>query len=181
MFTLSQLRTPLLYAGGVAAFLLIATLLALAIWALRDVRARTRSTLTAVATFLLVLLVPLAGLLIYLLLRPRETLAETYVRTLEEEALLRQIEDRQVCPGCGRQTQPAWFLCPHCHTHLRHPCLNCGSPLEMHWQICPYCGHIDDSEAGERAPEPYDDGEEAPATGDSEGWIAVPAEQLRAG
>ena len=51
-----------------------------------------------VAVMVAILNVP--GLLIYIFLRPRETLSEAYERSLEEEALLQEIEEKPVCPGC---------------------------------------------------------------------------------
>lgn len=139
MASLGNYLTVLL---GAAGGLLALVWLALVVWAYRDIRARSRSTMAAVLTILLVALLPVVGLAIYLLLRPRETLAAAYDRALEQEALLQQIEDKPVCPTCARPTQPNWFLCPACHTHLRQPCPVCRSPLELHWDICPYCGYL---------------------------------------
>jgi len=116
--------------------------LAVVVWAFRDIRARSRSGWGALFTVLLVALAPIVGLVVYLLLRPRETLNDAYDRALEQEALLQQIEERPVCPTCSRPTQANWFLCPTCHTHLRQPCPVCQSPLELHWDICPYCGYL---------------------------------------
>ena len=127
---------------GVAGGMLLLLWLAVAIWSFRDIRARSRSGWAAIFTVLLVALVPIIGLIVYLLLRPRETLSLAYDRALEQEALLQQIEERPVCPTCSRPTQTNWFLCPTCHTHLRQPCPVCQSPLELHWDICPYCGYL---------------------------------------
>lgn len=122
--------------------------LSIVIWAFRDIRSRSRSTVAAILTLLVVAIMPIVGLVIYLLLRPRLTLEAAYDRALEQEALLQQIEEKPVCPTCSRPTQTNWYLCPSCHTHLRHPCPTCRSPLEMHWDICPYCGHLFDVEGG---------------------------------
>lgn len=135
-------------AGGLIGLLWLATV----IWAYRDLRSRSRSSLAAALTVLAVLLLPVVGLVVYLLLRPRETLAEAYDRALEQEALLQSIEEKPVCPTCSRPTQPNWFLCPACHTHLRQPCPVCHSPLEMQWDICPYCGYLMGTE-GETEPD----------------------------
>jgi len=149
MIVLNSLQSYLTILLGVAGGLLLALWLALVVWAVRDVRARSRATAAAVLTALLVLLLPVVGLVIYLLLRPRETLVQVYDRALEQEALLQQIETKPVCPTCARLTEPTWFLCPTCHTHLRQPCPVCNSPLELHWDICPYCGYLFESEAAE--------------------------------
>lgn len=142
MFLADTLQTYLTVILSVAGGLVLLLWLALVIWAYRDIRARSRSTGAAVLTVLVVFFLPLIGLVIYLLLRPRETLSEAYDRALEQEALLQQIEERPVCPTCSRPTQANWYLCPACHTHLRQPCPVCHSPLELHWDICPYCGQL---------------------------------------
>ena len=113
--------------------------LALIIWTYRDHRARSRDGLTSLAAALTVAVLNIPGLLIYLLLRPKETLAEAYERSLEEEALLQEIEEKPICPGCGRPTDPDWQICPHCHTTLKKACVNCGKMLDLAWKICPYC------------------------------------------
>jgi hypothetical protein len=151
IFLLDSLRAYLNLILGFAGGLLALLWLAVVIWAYRDIRQRSRSGLAAALTLLLVALLPIIGLVVYLLLRPRETLTEAYDRALEQEALLQQIEERPVCPTCSRPTQSNWFLCPSCHTHLRQPCPVCNSPLELHWDICPYCGYL--FEAHEPEPE----------------------------
>jgi len=142
MFLLDSLRNYLTLILAVAAGLLLALWLAVTVWAYRDMRARSRSRLAALVTVGFVFLLPVVGLVIYLLLRPRQTLSEAYDRALEQEALLQQIEDKPLCPTCSRPTERTWFLCPTCHTHLRQPCPQCRSPLELHWDICPYCGYL---------------------------------------
>ncbi len=114
--------------------------LSLVIWTFRDMRARSRDIFAAILAALVVAVLLLPGLVIYLILRPRETLAEAYQRALEEEALLRQIEERPICPGCQRDIEPDWMVCPSCHTRLRKTCMNCGRLNELNWDICPYCG-----------------------------------------
>jgi hypothetical protein len=127
---------------SIAGGLLLVLWLTVVIWAGRDMRSRSRSAAAVALTVLLVALLPVIGLVVYLLLRPRQTLLEAYDRALEQEALLQQIEEQAICPTCARPTQFNWFLCPACHTHLRQPCPNCNSPLELHWDICPYCGYL---------------------------------------
>jgi hypothetical protein len=114
--------------------------LSLVIWTYRDMRSRSRDILAQILAALVVALLSLPGFVVYLILRPPETLAEAYQRSLEEEALLQGIEDKSLCPGCSRTTQPDWMLCPHCHTRLRRPCAKCGRALELQWNLCPHCG-----------------------------------------
>jgi RNA polymerase subunit RPABC4/transcription elongation factor Spt4 len=115
--------------------------LSLAIWTFRDIRARTRDVLARVLAVLVVLLFFLPGLVIYLILRPPQSLEEEYQQTLEEEALLQTIEDSPLCPGCGRRVRDQWVICPNCQTKLRKPCHQCGKLMELPWNICPFCGN----------------------------------------
>ena len=84
---------------------------AMIIWTFRDMRARSRDTLAQILMAVLVALLTIPGLFIYLFLRPRETLAEAYERSLEEEALLQEIEDKPVCPGCKQRVREDWQAC----------------------------------------------------------------------
>ena len=118
---------------------LAALWLSLIFWTLRDIRSRSHDKLVQVLAALLVAVLNLAGFIIYLILRPSMTLAEEYQVTLEEEALLSQIEDRLLCPGCGSHTENSWQVCAHCHTRLRKVCRQCNQLLQLPWQVCPYC------------------------------------------
>ena len=104
-------------------------------------RSRSRDPFAQVLAALVVALLPVIGFIIYLILRPPETLAEAYERALEEEALLQEIEERPACPGCSRTVDPNWILCPHCHTRLRKACPDCNALMDLQWQICPFCGN----------------------------------------
>ena len=122
--------------GGVT----IALLGGMAIWTFRDIRARSRDVLAQILATLLVLALPIIGLVVYLMLRPRETLADVYERSLEQEALLQAIEEPEICPGCGQRVKSNYLYCPTCHTRLKKACLKCGHPLHLSWSLCPYCG-----------------------------------------
>jgi RNA polymerase subunit RPABC4/transcription elongation factor Spt4 len=109
------------------------------IWTYNDMKARSRDPLAPAAAALMVAVLHVFGLIIYVMLRPRETLADAYERSLEEEALLQEIEERPACPGCGRAVKGAWQVCPYCHTKLKKPCVQCGEVLDLAWNICPHC------------------------------------------
>ena len=117
----------------------------LIIWTFKDMRARSRDPFAQIMAAVMVAVLTVPGWLIYLMLRPRETLAEAYERALEEEALLQEIEERPACPGCSRPILDGWKLCPHCHTKLRKNCQMCDQLLELQWTLCPYCGSMADA------------------------------------
>jgi RNA polymerase subunit RPABC4/transcription elongation factor Spt4 len=126
----------LLAFGG--AFLL-AIWISLIVWTFRDIRSRSRDIFAILLATLMVAIFGPLGLVIYFLLRPQTTLAELYERSLEEEALLQDLEERIVCPGCRRKVEPDWLVCPDCHAILKKKCVNCGRLLHLRWDICPYC------------------------------------------
>lgn len=112
---------------------------AIVVWTYRDIRKRTRDTLVQGLATALVLVFTVPGLLLYIILRPQETLAEAYARSLEEESLLQDIEDRQSCPSCRRRVHSDYLLCPNCRTQLKQVCLGCNRLINLSWTICPYC------------------------------------------
>ena len=121
------------------AVILVTSWLAMVIWAYRDMRARTRDWGMLFILTGIVLILNLPGLLIYLFLRPRETLTEAYEHSLEEEALLQEIEGRIKCPGCSQRVEGDWQACAECHTRLKNPCVRCNRLLAPSWKLCPYC------------------------------------------
>jgi RNA polymerase subunit RPABC4/transcription elongation factor Spt4 len=143
---LSTIQPFLIMFAALFAAFLTATWISVVIWTFRDIRARSRDIFAQILGTLMVLvffpLFPLPGLAIYFILRPRETLAEIYERSLEEEALLQGIEERLACPGCNRRIEEAFVICPTCHTRLKKACPACGRLLHLRWNICPYCGAV---------------------------------------
>ena len=127
--------------GGVWALLLW---LSIIVWVYRDIRDRTRDLgLQVLAVFVVMMFFPgmnIPGLALYLMLRPRETLEDAYARSLEEEALLREIGDEGVCPSCRRFVERGWKTCPFCQTQLRDVCRQCEQLLSFNWVACPFCG-----------------------------------------
>lgn len=140
-FDPQQLSGVLIAVVSVLAAIFTALWISLVIWTFRDMRARSRDVFAQVLAALTVAVLSIPGFIVYLILRPRETLAEQYERALEEEALLQEIENRQVCPGCGHAVKERWRLCPYCHTRLKKTCDNCGELLDLPWKVCPYCEH----------------------------------------
>lgn len=136
---LSSLNDAVVLAVTLVSAFVAALWFSLVIWTFRDMRARSRDAFAQLLAAAVVLLFNLPGLVIYLILRPPRTLAEVYEQSLEEEALLQSIEDKRVCPGCARQVNEAWRVCPNCRTKLKKTCAHCGQLMDLPWNICPYC------------------------------------------
>lgn len=161
----------IMFAALFAAFL-TAVWVSVIIWTFRDIRARSRDIFAQVLATLMVLLFfpffPLPGWILYMLLRPRETLSEIYERSLEEEALLQGIEERMACPGCNRRIEEDYMVCPTCHTRLKKACPACGRLLHLRWNICPFCGAVQTTAkaapalSAQPVPMPVEAGAEAP-------------------
>ena len=109
-------------------------------WVYRDVRSRTTDQLLQGISVLLVFAFNIPGLLLYLILRPKDTLIDAYERRLEAEALLREINEQAACPTCRRKINDEFTVCPYCRTTLRVSCESCGKSLTQTWVLCPYCG-----------------------------------------
>jgi RNA polymerase subunit RPABC4/transcription elongation factor Spt4 len=124
----------------VLALYMAALWITLVFWTYRDVRQRSRDPIVQTFAVLLVLLLFLPGHWIYLILRPRYTLSELYERSLEEEALLQELEDQKACPTCKRRVHDEYLICPSCRTALKEACRNCSKPLQYAWVACPFCG-----------------------------------------
>ncbi|HEX6513453.1 MAG TPA: zinc ribbon domain-containing protein [Chloroflexota bacterium] len=129
----------ILIAAGVAYF--VGFTFALVIWTFRDIQSRSQDVVVQILATLWVAVMNLPGLLIYLILRPSNTLVEAYERSLEEESLLQDIESRLACPNCQQRVQPDFLLCPSCLTQLKKQCPQCAKVLLLKWSVCPYCGH----------------------------------------
>jgi hypothetical protein len=121
------------------AYLLVMWIAAL-VWTYRDVQARTRDPFTQNICLLLVVVFNLPGLLLYLVLRPRQTLIEMWDHQIEAEALLQEIQEQATCPACRRKIEADFVACPYCRSTLRTSCESCGRAVASTWVLCAYCG-----------------------------------------
>jgi hypothetical protein len=131
-----------------------------AYWAFRDMQARTENPiLPYFAAALIIFFTPVLfvfAVVLYLIVRPRETLAEVYERSLAEESLLAEVEKNENCPVCRDRVQADWLVCPNCRTRLHRVCPSCSRLADPHWSLCAYCGHEFQrapARPAERAPE----------------------------
>ena len=124
--------------GFLVAFVVIFWI-SLIIWTFRDIRSRSQDFLVQILSTLLVAVFFIGGLFIYMILRPRQTLAEIYERQLEEESLLAEMTERQTCNNCHARIELDFQICPSCGQKLKRPCPKCERLLELRWAFCPYC------------------------------------------
>ena len=96
----------------IAGIIYIAVLWAsLVFWSFRDIRQRTKDPILQFICVVLVFVTFILGYWIYLMLRPRETLATVYDRTLEEETLLQDLQAKSICPNCQQQVREDYLRC----------------------------------------------------------------------
>ncbi len=124
--------------GCTVAFVVIFWL-SLIIWTFRDIRSRKQDMISQILATVLVAAFFVGGLFIYMILRPRQTLAEIYERQLEEESLLAEMTERQTCSNCHARIESDFQVCPSCSQKLKRSCPKCERLLELRWTFCPYC------------------------------------------
>lgn len=113
--------------------------LAIVYWAFVDVSERTKNKLFITLSVVSVLFLNFPGLIVYLMLRPRNTLEEIYWAELERKYLRRETEGLSDCPNCGNHSSSNFLVCPTCGISLRDKCKVCDSYVELDWKYCPYC------------------------------------------
>ncbi len=136
-----------------------------AFWAFRDMQHRTTNPVAPyLAAGLVIAFTPflfLFAVLLYRIIRPRETISESNERALAEEAILAEIESRPHCANCSRAVEEEWIICPTCRNRLRRVCPNCSRLVELDWTLCAWCGK--DFERPEVVAPAYMPGPPAPA------------------
>lgn len=157
---------------------LLALWLVLIIWTFRDIESRSKSVVTQVVSTLLVVLFYVPGFLLYWLLRPKDTLDESYQRSLEEEYLYQDLQELPLCPNCQHYVEDDYQICPHCNTQLKEACHSCARLVDLQWSVCPYCAAPQD-----RHDTGSEEVENVPQTRTDDDWIdpASIIERLKAG
>ncbi len=131
-------------AGQLIVIYVVLLWLGTAYWAFRDMQARTENPiLPYFAAALIIFFTPLLfvfAVILYLIVRPRETMAEVYERSLAEESLLAEVEKNELCPVCRDRVESDWLVCPNCRTRLHRVCPSCNRLADPTWPLCAYCG-----------------------------------------
>jgi uncharacterized Zn finger protein (UPF0148 family) len=90
--------------------------------------------------YLVIGIVPVLGWIIYLIIRPPETIDEIYWGDLERRYLKYEAKDLGDCPKCGTQLYPGYVYCPNCGERIKRKCSSCGMYVDLEYKYCPYCG-----------------------------------------
>ncbi len=121
---------------------------ALIIWVTRDISGRTRNIFYQLVCVLLIIFGTPLAIFLYLLIRPKHTLFESYYEDVENnlDVLQEIVQERLVengsmmrCPNCESLIEKDFVICPECHEDLKHSCSSCGKSIREGWDICPYC------------------------------------------
>jgi RNA polymerase subunit RPABC4/transcription elongation factor Spt4 len=124
-------------ASRLCALFLIVMYFAIVFWTWRDANRRG-----AMGWFwgLCAAIFPFVGWMVYLVVRPPDTIDDAHERELEIRAREAQLaRDYDTCPSCFKAVEKDFLICPYCMKKLRKPCVECGKALKLNWQVCPYC------------------------------------------
>ena len=88
---------------------------------------------------LVALLLPGAGLIAYLAMRPPLYESEREERELEATLMESRLARYGTCPTCGETIEAGYVACPMCGTQVRNVCPTCHRPLDAEWHVCPWC------------------------------------------
>jgi len=160
---------------GIALLAYLAILwVVLVTWTYRDIQSRTSDPATQFISVAVVSVFSVPGLLLYLALRPRETAADQYARTLETEAFMRELEKHPSCPECARPVEADFAVCPFCRAALRAECGDCGQSMDRKWVACAYCGAEPARQAAAAVRRPARVAQPRPQTAASAATFAAP-------
>ncbi len=121
--------------------------ISLIIWVARDVINRSNNIIFQTAMIILNILLPVFGLIIYLIIRPPKTLVERYYEDMEYNLLTDSShQNKFFCPSCSVSLDKDFVFCPECKEKVQRACAACKKCFEVKWEICPYCGKAQEKE-----------------------------------
>ncbi len=109
-------------------------------WVWFDASERYKSIWPRFLAIFLTLILNIFGFIIYLIIRPKVTIEESYWMDLERKYLKFEAAGLEDCPRCGEEVLPNFIHCPNCGKELRVKCKGCDIYLEPDWNVCPFCG-----------------------------------------
>lgn len=108
-------------------------------WVWVDSGERSTNTASRVLSVILVGLLNILGLIIYMLLRPRQTIQELYWLDLERRYLKYETNELGDCPNCSTSLQPGFNVCPNCGYQIKKQCSRCNVWVDKSYAYCPFC------------------------------------------
>jgi predicted RNA-binding Zn-ribbon protein involved in translation (DUF1610 family) len=91
--------------------------------------------------YVIIGIIPVIGWIIYLIVRPTETIDEIYWGDLERRYLKYEAKDLGDCERCGTQLYPGFVFCPNCGKRIKRKCSNCEVYVDLEYKYCPNCGN----------------------------------------
>ena len=141
----TQLWTPEMQAVFTLVVVLLVILYVLSIiWVVRDAYLRGVTWYV----WAIVALVPIVGVVAYILLRPPLLRIDRDEQELEIALKQRQLMMYGECATCGYPVDANYVICPNCKTQLKNLCTHCEHALEPSWTVCPYCATPVSSSSG---------------------------------
>lgn len=108
-------------------------------WVWVDASERTTNFFMKLMAVILVAVLNILGLIIYLLLRPKQTIQELYWADLERRYLKYETAELGDCKNCKFSLQPGFNICPKCGVQLKKQCANCHVWVDKSYTYCPFC------------------------------------------
>lgn len=123
-------------------------------WVWMDSGERTTNKKARIIYVLLVLFLNVFGWIIYLIIRPSQTIEQIYWADLERRYLKYETAELGDCIKCGTQLYPGYTFCPKCGLEIKNKCKSCGMYIEKDSEYCAFCGQkvASDTVAEEQVP-----------------------------
>jgi RNA polymerase subunit RPABC4/transcription elongation factor Spt4 len=109
-------------------------------WVVNDIRRRTADPMMQWLSIAAAALFFVPGLLLYIAIRPSETIDDRNERYMEMQMLSHQAGVEPACSNCHRRLREEFVRCPYCAWKLGEPCEACQRVNAAEWVVCPYCG-----------------------------------------
>ena len=120
-------------------------------------------------------LVPIVGVIAYLLLRPPMMQIDHDEQELEVALKQRQLMKYGECSRCGYPVEADYVVCPNCSQRLKNVCGNCRHPLDPAWSVCPYCAAPAPGRAAQQRRQQVQPQAQAQPQGQAQGRAKQPA------
>lgn len=117
-------------------------------WVWVDAGERSSNGIFKLGSAVTVGILGVVGLIIYLIIRPKQTIQEIYWSDLERRYLKYETAELDDCSNCGYQLQPGFVSCPECKEIVKVKCSGCDVHIDRDWKYCPFCSKKNGSAIG---------------------------------